>query len=347
MAKGFKINGTDFDDVFEPTRSGFSSVTFTGLSPTCTYMARTGNASNPNASGYWKYNGTAYDAHPKGYLIPKSLTVGGSWSNPQYISTAPDTTGLSFTATYQDGSTGSVSVSVSPSKWSSAVGTQTATFSYSYNGVSVSATKSASVVKPHNWSSWKKVGGKIFYINTSGTATYEFKNASGTAVSAPSVGTDCTNWTYRYDLDEYNKDRFYVFCPGRAVGGNYWSRYGSSTGATGNSIGSGRTNTNTAYNAITDHNNTIWIVIYIFNVQQKIGGCSDWYLPCPAEFEKLTSSGVDITSYTYYSSDFWTSREYEYDSNYAYYYYKSGSGWTLSINEKASYSFAGIPIRSF
>jgi len=50
MAKGFKINGVDFDDIFEPVRSGFDSVTFTGLSPTCSYMKRTGNASNPNAA---------------------------------------------------------------------------------------------------------------------------------------------------------------------------------------------------------------------------------------------------------------------------------------------------------
>lgn len=145
MAKGFKINGTDFDDIFESVRDGFGSVTFTGLTPACTYMARTGDATNPNAAGYWKYNGVAYDAHPKGYMIPKSLAVGGDWSNSQYTSEAPDTTGLSFTATYQDGSTSSVSVNVSPSVWSSTVGTQTATFTYSYNGVSVSATKSADV----------------------------------------------------------------------------------------------------------------------------------------------------------------------------------------------------------
>ena len=174
MAKGFKINGTDFDDLFEPARSGFSSVTFTGLTPACTYMARTGNASNPNAGGYWKYNGVAYDAHHKGYKVPKSLTIGGSWSNIQYTSEAPDTTGLSFTATYQDGSTSSVSVSVSPTTWSSTVGTQTATFSYSYNGVSVSATKSASVVRKPNslgiigsWSNTQYTGRAVDYTGLS------------------------------------------------------------------------------------------------------------------------------------------------------------------------------------
>lgn len=53
MAKGFKINRADFDDFFEPARSGFSSVTFTGLSPEVSYMKRTGDATNPNAGGYY------------------------------------------------------------------------------------------------------------------------------------------------------------------------------------------------------------------------------------------------------------------------------------------------------
>ena len=53
MAKGFKINGTDFDGLFEPARSGFRSVTFTGLSPEVSYMKRTGDTTNPNAGGYY------------------------------------------------------------------------------------------------------------------------------------------------------------------------------------------------------------------------------------------------------------------------------------------------------
>lgn len=64
MAKGFKINGVDFDDLFHAPVSGIDTVTFAGLSPTCTYCKRI-TGSNPNAAGYWKYNGVVYDAQPK------------------------------------------------------------------------------------------------------------------------------------------------------------------------------------------------------------------------------------------------------------------------------------------
>lgn len=61
MAKGFKINGIDFDDLFYSAIPGLESATFTGLNPTCTYTKRI-SGSNPNAAGYWKYKGVAYDA---------------------------------------------------------------------------------------------------------------------------------------------------------------------------------------------------------------------------------------------------------------------------------------------
>lgn len=38
---------------FEPARSGFSSVTFTGLSPEVSYMKKTGDVTNPNTGGYY------------------------------------------------------------------------------------------------------------------------------------------------------------------------------------------------------------------------------------------------------------------------------------------------------
>ena len=51
-----------------------------------------------------------------------------------------------------------------------------------------------------------RVGGTIYYINSSSTNTYTFYNASGTQVSAPTVGTDCTGWSYfksGTDIDKY------------------------------------------------------------------------------------------------------------------------------------------------
>lgn len=77
-----------------------------------------------------------------------SLTVSGSWTNEQHAGEAPDITGLSFRAVFNDGSTSSISssdISVSPSTWRYPAGTQTATFSYTYNGVTKTATKTATV----------------------------------------------------------------------------------------------------------------------------------------------------------------------------------------------------------
>ena len=80
---------------------------------------------------------------------PVSLTISGSWSNPQFYYTAPDPTGLVFTVGYNDG-TSSVktasNITISPSVWND-VGTRTATFSYTENGITVSATKNATVIK--------------------------------------------------------------------------------------------------------------------------------------------------------------------------------------------------------
>lgn len=55
------------------------------------------------------------------------------------------------------------------------------------------------------------VGGTIFYIDSTADGTYTFYNAQGTQVSAPTVGTDCTGWTYT--VSGATKDKFYVYNP--------------------------------------------------------------------------------------------------------------------------------------
>ena len=57
----------------------------------------------------------------------------------------------------------------------------------------------------------KYVGGIIFYIDDTADGTYTFKNAQGQVVSAPTVGTDCTGWTY--EVTGATKDKFYVYNP--------------------------------------------------------------------------------------------------------------------------------------
>ena len=54
-----------------------------------------------------------------------------------------------------------------------------------------------------------KVGGIIYYINTSSTNTYTFYNSSGTVVSAPSVGSDYTN--YYYTKSGSSVDKYYIY----------------------------------------------------------------------------------------------------------------------------------------
>lgn len=115
-----------------------------------------------------------------------------------------------------------------------------------------------------------KVGGTIFYIDNTADGTYTFYNAQGTQVSAPTVGTDCTGWTY--EVTGASKDKFYVynqnamFPTGRArthLEPDYsWTYLDESkgrvyelVGASGNGIGAGKTNTST----VMTYNNGVYI----------------------------------------------------------------------------------------
>ncbi len=78
-----------------------------------------------------------------------SLSVSGSWTNTQKSFYAPDITGLTFTATYSDNSTSTVTpTSVSPSVWSNTNVTQTATFYYKGSSVGLDATVECSPLDP-------------------------------------------------------------------------------------------------------------------------------------------------------------------------------------------------------
>ena len=121
---------------------------------------------------------------------PVSLSVVGNWANTQYTSQPVNTAGLIFTVTYGSGKTASVSPSVSPSTWSSTAGTQTATFSYTENGVTVSASKSASVIRKltsltisGSWTNTQYTGQAVNYTGLTFTASY---NNNTTATVTPS-----------------------------------------------------------------------------------------------------------------------------------------------------------------
>lgn len=76
------------------------------------------------------------------------MTCTGSWDAAQVAGEDVVPTGLTFTVTYDGGTTADVtnSVTVSPEQWADEAGTQTATFSYSENGETITCTKDATVI---------------------------------------------------------------------------------------------------------------------------------------------------------------------------------------------------------
>lgn len=76
------------------------------------------------------------------------MTCTGSWDATQVAGATVDPTGLTFTATDEDGDTTDVTddVTVSPEKWADEAGEQTATFTYvAEDGGVVTCTKAATV----------------------------------------------------------------------------------------------------------------------------------------------------------------------------------------------------------
>lgn len=90
--------------------------------------------------------------------VLESLSVSGSFTNPQYTGSAPDLTGLTFTATYDDTSSKSVLASdivCTPSVWDASgnpnnLGAQNVVFTYTEDGNSVSTGINGTVIHRPN-----------------------------------------------------------------------------------------------------------------------------------------------------------------------------------------------------
>ena len=90
--------------------------------------------------------------------VLESLSVSGSFTNPQYTGSAPDLAGLTFTATYDDTSSKSVSASdivCTPSVWDASgnpnnLGAQNVVFTYTEDGNSVSTGINGTVIHRPN-----------------------------------------------------------------------------------------------------------------------------------------------------------------------------------------------------
>lgn len=136
------------------------------------------------------------------------LTV-GPWIKTQYTGQAVDYTGMTFTASYNNNTTATVTPSdYDPKTWSSTAGTQTCTFYYSENGITVSVSKSASVVEP--WSA-------VAITLTNPNSGLVFRSISGnlytnsTCTSTASTNTKYTGITFYYKSNETKPTGSYLY----------------------------------------------------------------------------------------------------------------------------------------
>lgn len=185
------------------------------------------------------------------------------------------------------------------------------------------------------------VGGILFYINSDSTNTYTFYDASGTQVSEPTVGTDCTGWTYTKNGD--GVDKFYIYYP-TLITNKYWGYYDISipASASRNTIGAGKTNTAGILN-IADTSayasGSIWEYTKYMRANW-IEGCNDWYVGCNVEYDQLRSSGTTGASW-FSSGKVWSSVKWNNTLGMCSF---SSTGWTYA-DKNSMQKF--IPIRSF
>lgn len=260
-----------------------------------------------------------------------SLSVSGDWENIQIAGIAPDPTGLVFTATFNNGEERVIphsDIGISPSAWANIEGVQTATFSYTYNEDTKTATKDADVLISHS------IGGILYFIDSTAGGVYLFYNAEGQQVDEPTVGTDCTGWTYVI-LEHSVKDKFYIFYD-RLYTLSRWTYYNNGSAVlnllgTLTTLGSGRSNTALVMSAdsgayVTDNSSglpTVWYLIQQMNVN-KVGGCDDWYLGSEQEIEKLRLAGITPSWFTGYY--LWCSSEQS--ARRSYFWQNTANAWS-------------------
>lgn len=207
------------------------------------------------------------------------------------------------------------------------------------------------------------LGGRIFYDDGDNGATYKFYDASGNeiAYSGANPETVLANATQYEVSGTPTKDRFYVFDNTSHTTGNrtatnglvtniYWGYYNKTTGATTNTIGSGKTNTNKIL-GITDtseYKDGIFKYIKACN-DENLNGCNDWYIGSNAEQDKLreVASTFGIT-WWYTSKCLWSSVEYSnMSASHAYIWNYTKGDWRY-YNKYDIYNYYGcLAMRSF
>ncbi len=173
------------------------------------------------------------------------------------------------------------------------------------------------------------IGGRVFYVNPDGGsgATYTFYDENYNEITDQTV-SGLANAVYYSKTGTSASDKFYVYDTTNGLSTNEWGYYGTETGATSNTIGSGKTNTAMIFaKGIQEWGDddpslpTVWK--YISDMRtNKVGGCDDWFVASEAEQALLKSSGL-VTWYS--NNNIWSSVESS--STNVWCWRCSSSGW--------------------
>lgn len=248
-----------------------------------------------------------------------------------------DLTGLVLTATYTDGSTADVTQGYTFTPTVMANDTTSVTISYTENGVTKTTTQAVSLIANR-----KKVGGILFYIDSTADGTYTFYNGEGTQVAAPTVGTDCTDW--EYEVTGASKDKFYIVNNEKSETKRIWGGYETLIGASGTAIGTGKTNTAIAIGSVADEVGSIWEYIRTMRTN-KVGGCDDWFVGSKDELETLRTSGAGDSATWFSDKEIWSSSEYNVSRAWIWYHFSSSWVYGLS-GEKTNQEYV-CGVRAF
>ena len=219
-----------------------------------------------------------------------------------------------------------------------------------YKTASVWSTVADRIVSAANRQ--RPVGGTLFYIDNDASGTYTFYDANGDVTSAPTVGTDCTGWTYT--VTDADKDKYYVYdsTTGR-VFDKTWGYNGISTNTGNSSIGAGRLNTGCLESTEdTSSNPERSIFYYLFNTQnagQGTNGCKDWYIGSRFEVRELVNSNLEPTWFDNSGPVFmWSSTQVSATSAYNYTNYHDESvRWSGFVKDGQGPNMAVCFFRSF
>lgn len=147
----------------------------------------------------------------------------------------------------------------------------------------------------------KRVGGIVYYIDTSATGSYIFYDSNMNPISAPQEGDDYTNCYYV--ATDADKDKYYVYdnTTGIIIDQYWWGYNNITTGATSQALGGGKTNTASIL-AITDTSEyatgSIWELLKTNNTN-AVNGCNDWYIGSEGDLEYLRYSQLNDWFYNY------------------------------------------------